>query len=125
MINKNRVVSIKQTDLLTMYGTAMKLAGTSFTIAAASDVEGNYTVTASGDAGNKLADQPVVSCDFASGTTAAVLYFVADYNYKGFAVAGTAVTTAGATVNPDCSTLYTATLSSGTVTIAAVSPIAS
>lgn len=124
MINKNRVVSVKQTDLLTLYGTAMKLAGTSFTIATSSDIAGNYTITASGDAGNKLADQPVVSCDFASGTTAAVLYFVADYNYTGFKVAGTAVTTSGATVSPDCSTLYTATLSSGTITIAAVSPVA-
>jgi hypothetical protein len=49
-----------------------------------------------------------------------VIYFVAAYDYEGFSVAGTKVTTSGAEVAPDGSTLYTATLASGAVTIAKV-----
>jgi hypothetical protein len=49
-----------------------------------------------------------------------VVYFIADYDYEGFAVNGTKVTTSGATVDPDGVTLYTATLATGAVTIAKV-----
>lgn len=121
MINNNRIVPITTTDYLTMIGTVMKLAGTSFAVAESSGI-GTFTVTASGSAGNLLANEPVISLDFAEGTTGAVVYFVPDFNYKGFSIAGTAVTTAGATVDANGTTLYTATLSSGTVTIAKVSP---
>ena len=121
MINNERIVPITTTDYLSMIGTVMKLAGTTFAVAESTGI-GTFAVAATGDAGNLLANEPVTSLDFAAGTTAAVVYFVADYNFKGFSIAGTAVTTAGATVDTDTVTLYTATLSSGTVTIAQVSP---
>lgn len=117
MINNKRIVPVQKTDLLTLIGTMMKLAGTSVTAIEASDI-GVFAVTGSGDVGNKIANEPVVTLDFKTGVTAAVVYFVPDVNYKGFKVAGTAVTTAGAEVDPDGVTLYTATLSSSTVTIA-------
>lgn len=125
MINKNRIVPITRTDLLTLIGTIFGLAGTSYTSLQALDVEGNFKKTGSGDVGNILCAQPVKSFEFASGVTAGVAFFVAACDYEGFKVAGTAVTTAGATVKADCATVYKATLSSGDVTIAAVSPIAS
>lgn len=119
MINSNRIVPIEVYDLLSMIGLVMKLAGTTVSKISASN-PGEFVVTGSGDVGNKLADEPVKSLDFASGVTAGVVYFVPSYDYEGFKVAGTEVTTAGADVDADGRTLYTATLSGGTVTIAKV-----
>ena len=121
MINNERIVPITTTDYLSMIGTVMKLAGTTFAVAESTGI-GTFAVTATGDAGNLLANEPVISCNFAESTTAAVVYFVPDFNYKGFEIDGVLVSTAGATIKKDGATLYTATLSSGTVTIAQVSP---
>lgn len=120
MINSNRIVPIERVDFLSLVGIVLKIANVSCTAISAADVEGNFEVTGSGSVGNKLANQPVKSLDFKSGVTAAVVYFVADYAYEGFKVAGTAVTTSGAEVKADGISLYTATLSGGTVTIAAI-----
>lgn len=122
MVNKDRIVPIQKIDYISMIGTAMKLAGTSFSVIEADDVEGNFGVTGSGAAGNKLANQPLKSCDFKTGVTSGTVYFVAALDYEGFKKAGNAVTMAGATVIPDGVTLYTATLASSTVTIAKITP---
>lgn len=119
MINNDRIVPIEVYDLLSMVGLIMKLAGTTVAKVSASN-PAEFTVTGTGDVGNKLADEPVKVLDFASGVTAGVVYFVPSYDYEGFKVAGTAVETAGAEVEADGRTLYTATLSSGNVTIAKV-----
>ena len=122
MVNKDRIVPIQKMDLLSMIGTAMKLAGTSFSVIEADNVDGDFSVTGSGAAGNKLANQPLKSCDFKTGVTSGTVYFVAAYDYEGFKKAGNAPTMAGATVKPDGVTLYSATLSSSTVTIAQITP---
>ena len=102
MINTDRIVPVTQVDLLTLYGNIMKLAGT--TVAAVDAVApGEFELTGSGNIGNKLA----------------VLYFIPAYDFGGFKVAGTAVTPSG-TMSADGRTLYTATLSSGAVTVAKV-----
>ena len=124
MINKDRIVPIEKCDYLSMIGTIMKLAGTSFSVING-DVVGNFDVTGSGAAGNKLANQPVRSIDFKSGVTSGTVYFVPDYAFEGIKVAGSAATISGisiANVKKDGVTLYTAALSSGTVTIAEISP---
>ena len=118
MINEKRIVPVTQVDLLTLYGNIMKLAGTSVAAVVASE-PGLFTVTGSGDVGNKIANEPVKSLNFASGVTAAVIYFIPAYDFAGFAVNGTAVTPTGDMVADD-RTFYTATLSSGNVTIAKV-----
>lgn len=125
MINKDRIVPIQKMDLLTMIGTVLALHGTSYAVLAASTIEGAFSVTGSGAAGNKLANQPVQSLDFASGVTSATVYFVAAYDFAGFTVAGAAATIAdgSATVDPDGVTVYKAVLGSGEVTITAVSPV--
>lgn len=127
MINKDRIVPIEKMDLLTMFGTILALHGTSYAVLASSDVEGTFSVTGSGAAGNKLANQPIKSLDFASGVTSGTVYFVAAYDYAGITVAGAAATIAdgSATVNPDGATLYSAALASGEVTITAISPVVS
>ena len=125
MINKDRIVPIQKMDLLTMIGTILALHGTSYAVLAASTVEGAFSVTGSGAAGNKLANQPVQSLDFASGVTSGTVYFVAAYDYAGITGAGAAATIAdgSAAVNPDGVTVYKAALASGEVTITAVSPV--
>lgn len=127
MINNDRIVPIMKMDLLTMFGTILGLHGTSYTVLASNDVEGDFSVTGTGAAGNKLANQPVKTLDFASGVTSGTVYFVAAYDYAGITVAGAAATIAdgSATVVADGATLYTAALSSGEVTITAVSPVVS
>lgn len=117
MINQDRIVPITRVDLLTLYGNIMKLAGT--TVAAVEASAPGVFVVSSGS-GNVIANEPVQSFDFASGVSSMVVYFVAAYDYDGFKVQGTKVATSGATVAADGATLYTATLSGGTVTIAKV-----
>lgn len=117
MINTDRIVPVTATDLLTLYGTIMKLVGTSITAVSATN-PGIFELMEG--SGNLLADEPIETLDFGEGVTSAVVYFVPAYNYSGFSIAGIVTTTAGVTVNPDGRTLYSATLSSGTVTIAQV-----
>ena len=123
MINTQRVVPVQKVDYLTLIGTVMTLANVSYSILASTDIAGDFTVTGSGSVGNLLADQPVESINFADGVTGATVYFVPAYDYVGMSINGTATTPTG-TVNPDGITLYKAVLSSGAVTITAVSPIA-
>ena len=125
MINNDRIVPIQKIDFLSLIGTILTLHGTSYAVLAASDVEGTFSVTGSGAAGNKLAAQPVKTLDFASGVTSGTVYFVADYGYEGITVNGsTSYGDGSATVKADGITLYKAVLSSGDVTVTAVTPIA-
>lgn len=121
MINNDRIVPIQSIDFLSLIGTILKMNGTSYTVVK-SNTQGDFSLTGTGNAGNILANQPVRSLDFATGVTAGVVYFVADYDYQGFSVAGTKVTTSGTTVQPDGISLYTATLATGAVTVAKITP---
>ncbi len=118
MINTNRVVPITVIDLISMYGLILLQDSNNSGLAAlqASTVDGQFAC----GTGVNLAAQPVKSCNFtgASGT----LYFVADYDYEGFTVGGSAATIADNDVEvvADGRTLYKAVLSSGTVTITQV-----
>jgi hypothetical protein len=123
MINKDRIVPIEKIDFLSMIGTVMTIAGVTYT-SGVTDAEGNLAVTGSGDVGNVLANQPIVTADFADGVTAGVLYFVPDYKFSGLKVAGVAVEAEGVTPDYKGVALYKATLADGAVTVAAVTPIA-
>ena len=125
MINNDRIVPVQKIDLLSLFGTVLGLIGTSYAVLASTDIEGDFQVTGSGAAGNKLANQPVKTLDFATGVTSGTVYFVAAYDYTGITVNSAAATIAdgSATVNPDGVTLYKAVLGSGEVTITAVTPV--
>lgn len=125
MINNDRVVPVQKIDLLSLIGTVLAIANVSYSVIAATDIEGDFEVTGSGAAGTKLANQPVKTIDFKSGVTSGTVYFVADYAFDGIKVAGAAATIAdgSATVKADGVTLYTAALASGEVTITAVTPV--
>lgn len=118
MINKDRIVPVMATDLLTLYGNILTIAGT--TVAALeADSVGEFTVTTAAS-GDQLASEPVKKLNFDTGVSAAVVYFIPAVDYKGFEIEGVAVETAGADVDPDGATLYTATLATSAVTIAKV-----
>ena len=120
MINVNRIVPVQATDLITLYGTILKfvLAQDSGTIAKVDASDPGVFKLTSGS-GNLLASEPVKSLDFGESVTSAVVYFIADYSFEGFTIAGVAATPTGDVV-ADGATLMTATLSSGSITVAKV-----
>lgn len=125
MINKDQIIPITATDLLTLIGTVMAIGQESLsavpTALAPLDAEGNFQVTT--NSAVALASTPIKSLDFdatASSVSAGTVYFIPAYDYVGFSIDGAAVTTAGAEVDADGCTLYKAVLSSGTVTISKV-----
>lgn len=119
MINKDRIVPVQATDLLSLYGLILKMDSNNATLAKldALDVDGNFKVT-SGSA-PLLCSQPAETIDIdatASSVSSATIYFVPAYDYKGFTIDGSAVTPTGS-VDADGVTLYKAALSSGAITI--------
>lgn len=129
MINKNRIVPVMKTDLLTLYGTMLAIASVSASVLASLDIDGNFSVTGSGSAGTFLCDQPVKTLDIPVAVTGCTVYFVAAYDFTGLTVAGAAATFNSSYLDnddvlTDAATLYKAVLSSGTVTLTAVSPVA-
>lgn len=122
MINTNRIVPVTAQDLITLYGVILVQNSNNSSLAKldAIDDAGDFQVK-SGSA-PLLASEPVASCDIdatASSVSAATLYFVPAYDYKGFSIDGVAVVPTGDVV-ADGRTLYKATLSSGAITIAKV-----
>lgn len=117
MINTNRIVQLNKTDLLTLLGTMMALAGTSVSAVSATE-PGVFKLTSG--SGNLLANEPVKSLDFGEDVTAAVVYFIPALDYEGFSIDGTAAVPSGAEVAADGVTLYSATLATGAITIAKV-----
>ncbi len=118
MINNDRIVPVTAIDLISLYGLILKAAGTTLTAINASTVDGQFEVESAANA--LIASEPVKSLDFASSLNSATVYFVPTYDYKGFTKNGAAVTKAGAEVKADGRTLYSATLSTSTVTFAKV-----
>lgn len=116
MINNDRIVSITECDLLSMYGLILSQvsANSAMTAIKADTVDGKFSC----GTGIHLADQPVKSCDFTGAS--ATLYFIADFAYEGFTKSGAAVTVSGDEVVADSKTLYKAVLASNAVTVTKV-----
>ena len=118
MINANRIVPIQNLDTLSLYGTMLKLHGVSGITKLSAVNPGEFSQTT--NSATVLCDEPVKTFDFGSAATAGTVYFVAAYDYEGFTLAGTKTATAGETEEPDASTLYSASLACGTITIAKI-----
>jgi hypothetical protein len=104
-----------------MIGNILAIANVSTTAVAADNVEGDFTFSGSGSAGNKLANQPLRSGVIGGSVSSITVYFVASYDYKGFSKTGASITESG-TVKKDGITLHKAVLSSSTVTITQLTP---
>ena len=116
MINAKQIVPVQKTDLLTLYGTVLKIANIS--AEKLSGDNGVYEVKTNSKV--YIADAPVKSLNIdktASSLTANTTYFVAAYDFAGVTVDGTKVS---ATVDADASTLYKAVLADGSVTVSKV-----
>lgn len=121
MINNARIVPITTIDLISMYGFVLSAAaaaasGTAPEKLAASDVA-EFTVATNSK--TYIASEPVKKLTFGSSITAGTVYFVPALDYEGFAKDSATLTVSG-DVEPDGRTLYSATLSTNTLTIAKV-----
>lgn len=116
MINKNEIVPVQATDLLTLFGTTLKIANVS--VEALTGVDGAYQVNTNSKI--YIADAPVKTLDIdatASSVTANTTYFVPDYYFEGVSKDGVKV---AAEVEADGATLYKAVLDTGVVTVSKV-----
>lgn len=118
MINTDRIVPVQKTDLLTLYGNILKIASVSVT-ALTSDGIGAFEQTT--NSATVICNEPVKTFNFGSSVTAATVYFIPDPSFTAdsFTKTGATFTTSG-TVDADGVTLYTATLSTNTLTFAKV-----
>lgn len=121
MINKDRIVPVTRTDLVSLYALILKVSGTTLTVVSAEDPEGNFELAEAPGSGFVIANEPVATFDFGADVSAATVYFVPAYDYAGFTADGAALTATGDEVEADGCGLYLATLASGAVTIAKVS----
>ena len=123
MINNNRIVPVQATDLISLYAVILKQDTTNNSTLAkvdASNAEGDFAITSASTP--LICSEPAKSIDLAAAVTAATVYFVPAYNYKGFSLAGVAEEPAAGSVDVDAdgATLYKAVLSSGDITITKV-----
>lgn len=121
MINNARIVPITTIDLISMYGFVLSAAaaaasGTAPEKLAASDVAEFSVAT---NSKTYIASEPVKKLTFGSSITSGTVYFVPALDYEGFAKDSATLTVSG-DVEPDGRTLYSATLSTNTLTIAKV-----
>lgn len=124
MINKDRIVPVMATDLISLYGVILLQDSNNSGLAKLSaDTIGEFQVKT--NSAKLLAAEPVKKLDFdatTSSVTAGTVYFVAAYDYEGFSIDGVAETPASGSVNveADGCTLYKAVLASGDITITKV-----
>lgn len=121
MINKDRIVPVVATDLISLYGVILLQDSNNSGLAklSASGI-GEFQVKT--NSAKLIAAEPVKKLDFdstASSVSAGTVYFVADYDYEGVSIDGVAETPAAGSVAvvKDACTLYKAVLSSGDITI--------
>ena len=118
MINNDRIVPVTKTDLLTLYGTTLKIANVSVTALNATDVAGDFEQTT--NSATVICSEPVTTFNFGSSVTGATVYFIPGVDYKGFTKTSAALTVTGDVV-ADGVTLYSASLSTNALTITKIS----
>lgn len=124
MINNDRIVPVMKMDFLSLIGTVMTLNSISYNVLAATDSEGDFSVTGTGSAGTFLANQPVKTLDFPTAVTGATVYFVAALDYEGMTINSVTEEPADGSddIVADGISLYKAVLSSSDITVTAVTP---
>lgn len=121
MINTDRIVPVTKTDLITLYGNIMTLAGSTVAALKATN-PGEFEVEEAPANGSLLAAEPVTTLDIDADVSAVTVYFIPAYDFAGFTVGGAAATIADGSdeVDADGSSLYTAALATGEITITKV-----
>lgn len=116
MINKDKVVPVQRTDLLTLYGTILGINGIEYEILAAEDGEATVSV----DEKIYVANQPVKHLEIADGVAETTVWMVADFDFAGVSVDGTPAEIPA--LKNDAATLYKVDCDHSTVTVTAISP---
>lgn len=109
MINKNRIVPVQATDLLSLYRLILAASSTSKTcpVVEATEAAGRFEIAASN--ATSLLNEPVKSINFASDARSFPIWFVFDYDFEGFTVNGVAAAVNGSPdIDFDGVTLYQA-----------------
>ena len=116
----DRIVPVQNIDLISLYSVVLKQDSNNSGLAKLNAVAPGIFEASTGSL--LLAAEPVKSFDIKSSLTATKIYFVAAYDFEGFSLAGVKEepTEGSAEVLKDATTLYSATLSSGDITIAKV-----
>lgn len=117
MINTQRIVPIANTSLIDNYSVILAAAAA----AASGTAPEKLTATAPAifdvttNSKTYLANEPVKKLTFGAAVSAGTVYFVPAYDFEGFDKTGATITESG-DVDADGVSLYSAVLSSGTVT---------
>ncbi len=120
MFNSNREIPTSSTNLGYLYSVILAQdSNNSGMVKAVATDPGVFEIKTGSIV---LANEPVKTLDIANSISAIKIYFVASFDYEGITQNGSPVTIAdgSATVDKDGNTLYSATLSSGSVTIAKI-----
>lgn len=119
MINSERIVPVTATDLLSLYATIFAFSGGPDGVMKkfdAYDDQGDFRATETQVESMGICSEPVRTFDIGAAVTALFFAFIPAYDYKGFTVAGEAITPEGA-VEADGRTLYIARYAEETLTI--------
>ncbi len=121
MINDARIVPITAIDLISMYGFTLAAAAAAASGTAPEKLTASAVAEFAVTTNSKtyIANEPVKKLNFGSSITASTIYFVPAYDYEGFTKDSATLTVSG-DVEADGRTLYSATLSTNTLTIAKV-----
>jgi hypothetical protein len=116
MINKDRIVPVQATDLLTLMYSAKGVSGAKYALAS-TNIKGVYDIqTNPVDTGAILCDEPVKKLNLASTLTVDVV-MIPDFDFEGLTVDGSAATISGDAIVGDGSSIYDLFYESGTVTV--------
>ena len=88
MINKDRIVPVTKSDLLSLYGTMLVLSGKNVTVADAKTVNGAFELE---ETGEFILSQPAKRVDM-NGDIQATFYFIPDYDFEGIYSNGSKIT---------------------------------
>lgn len=117
MINKNKIVPVTKTDLLSLYGTVIALNNKGdLTVLEAED--GNFVVSENPDDA-ALCNRPVKTLEFGDDVTEAEVYFVAAYDFVGITPAPSGTVPE---IKADANSLYKAELADSAITVTAITP---
>lgn len=118
MINKDRIVPVTATDLITLYSVI--LTGMGNTIYKLEPVApGIFEINTDAESG-LVCTEPVKELTFDAGVSDSEFFFLADYDFKGFFQSGAELSVSGDEIIPDGVTPYAAVLGSGAVAVSKI-----
>lgn len=120
MINNDRIVPITSMDFLSMVGTVINLMAAGNPVAIPSGENGVFTL--SEDKASLLNEPAKLINVTVEGGMQSPVYFVADYDWKGFTVGGESIEATGDAIVADGISFYAAFVTSNGITVHKLTP---